>query len=111
MILFQTLLGIGHIHTPNIVRVKNKTIFNTGSVGMPIEMLIDNINDKTNKFSTVSSYVILEGFLDSKELKSISFNLIRLPYDIEEEVKLLQASDLPSKERLIQELRSAKNCH
>lgn len=104
-------MDIGHIHTPNIVRVQNKTIFNTGSVGMPIEMLINDINDKTNKFSTVSSYVILEGILDSKELTSISFSLIRLPYDIEKEVKLLEASDLPSKERLIKELRSAKNCH
>ena len=91
--------------------IKNKTIFNPGSVGMPIEMLNDNINDKTNKFSTVSSYMILEGNLNSKELGAFSINLVRLPYDIEKEVKLLEASNLPSKERLIKELKSATNCH
>ena len=39
-------------------------------------------NDKNNKFSRLASYMILEGELDSKELSSISFNLVRLPYDI-----------------------------
>ena len=105
------IVGYGHIHTPNIFRLKNKTIFNPGSVEMPIEMLNDNINDKTNKFSTVSSYMILEGNLNSKELGAFSINLVRLPYDIEKEVKLLEASNLPSKERLIKELKSATNCH
>ena len=101
------IVGYGHIHTPNIFRLKNKTIFNPGSVGM----LNYNINDKTNKFSTVSSYMILEGNLNSKELGAFSINLVRLPYDIEKEVKLLEASNLPSKERLIKELKSATNCH
>ena len=103
------IVGYGHIHTPNIVRIRNKTIFNPGSVGMPIEMMNDNFNDKTNKFSTLASYIILEGTLDSKELSSISFNLIRLPYDIEEEVTLLEKSSLPSKDKLIAELKSATN--
>lgn len=53
---------------------------------------------------------ILEGKFDSRELMPINFNLVRLPYDIEEEVKLLQQSKLPSRERLIAELRSATNC-
>ena len=105
------IVGYGHIHTPNIFRLKNKTIFNTGSVGAPREMLNDDITDITNKFSTVSSYIILEGILNSKELSSISINLVRLPYDIEKEAKLLEASNLPAKERLIKELRSATNCH
>ena len=103
------IVGYGHIHTPNIVRIRNKTIFNPGSVGMPIEMMNDNFNDKTNKFSTLASYIILEGILNLKELSSISFNLVRLPYDIEEEVALLEKSSLPSKNKLIAELRSATN--
>lgn len=105
------IVGYGHIHTPNIFRIKNKTIFNPGSVGMPIEMLNSDIYDESNKFSTVASYVILEGNLNSKDFASFSINLVRLPYDIEKEVKLLESSDLPSKERLIKELRSATNCH
>lgn len=103
------IIGYGHIHTPNIVRIRNKTIFNPGSVGMPIEMLNDNFNDSTNKFSTLASYIVLEGSLDSKELSSISFNLVRLPYNIQEEIKLLENSSLPSKNKLIAELRSATN--
>ncbi len=104
------IVGYGHTHTPNIFRIKNKMIFNPGSVGAPIEMLNDDFNDKSNKFSTVSSYIILEGFLNSKELSSFSVNLVRLPYDIEEEVALIQNSNFPSKERLIKEIRSATNC-
>ena len=76
---------------------------------MPIEMLNDNFFDKTNKFSTVASYIILEGNLNSRDFSSISFNLVRLPYDIEEEIKLLEKSTLPNKNKVITELRSATN--
>ena len=103
------IVGYGHIHTPNIFRIRNKTIFNPGSVGIPIEMLNDNFYDKTNKFSTVASYIILEGKFGSTELSSISFNLVRLPYDIEKEVESLKNSSLPSKDKLILELKSATN--
>lgn len=107
--LVPDIVGYGHTHTPNILRIKNKTIFNPGSVGAPIEMLNDNFDDETNKFSTVSSYIILEGKLDSKELGSISFNLVRLPYDIEKEISLIETTNFPAKEKLIKELRSATN--
>lgn len=103
------IVGYGHIHTPNIVRIRNKTIFNPGSVGMPIEMLNDDPLDKTNQFSTVASYIILEGFYDSKNFSSISFNLVRIPYNIEEEINLLKQSTLPSKDKVIAELKSATN--
>ena len=103
------MVGYGHIHTPNILRVRNKTIFNPGSVGMPIEMLNDNYYDDTNKFSTLASYIILEGEYDSKTLSSIDISLVRLPYDIEEEIKSLEASTLPSRNKVIKELRSATN--
>jgi len=105
------IVGYGHIHTPNIFRIKNKTIFNPGSVGAPIEMLNNNIDDKTNKFSTVSSYIILEGILNSKDLDVINLNLVRIPYDIEKEISLLESSNFPSKDRVIKELRSANNFH
>ena len=103
------IVGYGHIHTPNIFRFRNKTVFNPGSVGMPIEMLNTNFNDETNKFSTVASYIIIEGILDSKELSPISFNLVRLPYDVEKEIELLRKSTLPSKDKVIFELKSATN--
>lgn len=103
------IIGYGHIHTPNIVRIKNKTIFNPGSVGMPIEMLNNDFYDETNKFSALASYIILEGNLDSKDLSSINITLVRLPYDINKEIKLLQESTMPSKNKVIKELQSATN--
>lgn len=102
------IIGYGHIHTPNIFRYKNKTIFNTGSIGSPVEMSnSNNINDVTNKFSTLSSYIILEGEYNSKDLSSISLNIVRLPYNIEEEIKFISESDLPEKDKLINCLRTA----
>lgn len=103
------IVGYGHIHTPNIIRARNKTIFNPGSVGAPIEMLNDNFHDETNKFSTVASYMILDGILDSRELAPIDFNLVRLPYDVDKEVELLKKSNLPAKDKLVLELKSATN--
>lgn len=103
------IVGFGHLHTPNIYRFANKTIFNVGSVGVPVEMANEGEENQTSKFSTMSSYMILEGELDSKELSSISFNLVRVPYDIEKEIKYLQESDMPNKEIIIQSLKTANH--
>ena len=70
-------------------------------------MLNNNINDKTNIFSTVASYIILEGNLNSTNLSSISFQLVRVPYNIEKEIKDLKKSDMPNKEETIKSLMSA----
>lgn len=102
------IVGYGHIHTPNICRYGNKTIFNVGSVGTPVEMSNnDNLSDKTNRFSTVASYVILEGIYGSKDLSSLSINLVRVPYNIQEEIDYLEASDMPDKQKTIKRLKTA----
>lgn len=101
------IVGYGHIHTPFIVRYKNKTIFNSGSVGISVEMLNSDINDESNKFSTLASYIIVEGNYNSKDLSSISFNIVRVPYDIEKEIKDLEASNLPIKNMVIRSLKGA----
>ena len=101
------IVGYGHIHTPCIVRYKNKTLFNTGSVGIPVEMLNSDINDKSNKFSTLASYIIIEGNYNSKELSSISFNLVRVPYDIQKEIFDLETSNMPNKDMIIRSLTGA----
>lgn len=103
------IVGYGHIHTPNLFRFKNKTIFNPGSVGIPIEMENKDFDDPTNKFSTLSSYMILEGELDSKELSSISFSLVRIKYDIQKEIEYLQKSDMANKDEIITNLLTATN--
>lgn len=101
------IVGYGHIHTPCLVRYKNKTLFNAGSVGIPVEMMNSDINDKSNKFSTLASYIIIEGIYDSKDLDSISFNLVRIPYSIEKEIADLEVSDMPNKSMIIKSLKGA----
>lgn len=103
------VVGFGHLHTPNIYRFGNKTVFNVGSVGVPVEMANEGEENDSSKFSTMASYMILEGELGSKELSSISFNLVRLPYDIEKEIKYLEESDMPNKEIIIQSLKTANH--
>lgn len=101
------IIGYGHIHTPNILRYGNKTIFNPGSVGMPVEMMNNGLYDETNRFSTVASYIILEGTFGSKELAPFSINLVRLPYDIQKELEYLENSDMPNKNKIISSLKTA----
>lgn len=101
------IVGYGHIHTPCIVRYKNKTLFNPGSVGIAVEMMNSDSNDPSNKFSTLASYIIIEGNYGSKDLDSISFNLVRLPYNIEKEISDLEASNIPNKNIILRSLKGA----
>lgn len=104
------IVGYGHIHTSNFFRFKNKTIFNPGSVGVPIEMEnVGCLSDKTNRFSTVASYTILEGILNSENFDSISINMIRVPYNIEQEILDIEHSDMPGKEKIIFNLKTASS--
>jgi protein phosphatase len=105
--LVPDIIGYSHIHTPNLFRYKNKTIFNTGSVGIPVEMYNKDPEDPNNKFSTMASYIILEGEYDSKELSSVSFTFVRIPYDIQKEIEYLERSNMPTKDVIIQDLKTA----
>ena len=102
------IIGYGHIHSPNIVRLKNKTLFNPGSVGMPAEMLNSSQKNETSKFSTLASYAILEGMYGKKELSTISIQIIRVPYSIDEEIEIIKKSDMPNKDELIRKLQTAE---
>lgn len=101
------VVGYGHIHTPNVLRIKNKLIFNPGSVGIPVEMKNSNCFEESCKFSTVASYAILEGDYNSKNLSAFSVSIVRVPYNIEEEIKSLEESDIPNKKNIIATLRTA----
>ena len=103
------IIGYGHLHTPNLFRYKNKTIFNPGSVGMPIELNNGENGDENNRFSTLSSYTILEGLLNSKNLSSISITHIRIPYDISKEIGYLENCDMPMKNESIHDLKTASH--
>ena len=95
------IICYAHIHSPNLFRFKNKLIFNTGSVGLPIEIDNTDLDRDLSHFSTISSYVILEGNLNSKEISSYSMQLVRLPYDASKEIEKIKNSDIPDKEILL----------
>lgn len=101
------VVGYGHIHTPNVLRIKNKLIFNTGSIGVPVEMYNLNNFEESCKFSTVASYAILEGNYGSKDLSTFSISIVRVPYNIEAEIKSLEESDIPNKQTIIASLKTA----
>ena len=72
-----------------------------------IHLLLSDANDKSNKFSTLASYIIVEGNYASEILDSISFNLIRVPYNIQKEIDALEALNAPNKDMIIRSLKGA----
>lgn len=78
----------GHIHTPFIQRIYNRTIINTGSVGNSIDVFRNDKKDGNVKNTTVANYLIISGNYNSKNIdEKISYELISIPYDIDKELK------------------------
>ncbi len=77
----------GHIHTPFMQRVYNRTIINTGSVGNSIDIFRNDKKDGNVKNTTVANYLIIYGNYNSKNInEKISYELVSIPYDIEREL-------------------------
>ncbi len=89
------VVGYGDIHGAHIDNFNNKTLFNVGSVGNPLEI-------------PQASYAILEGNYGSMEENPLSISLIRVPYDVELAVSQAEMTDMPHKKEYILELRTAK---
>lgn len=89
------VVGYGDIHGAYIDNFEGKTLFNVGSVGNPLEI-------------TQSSYGILEGKYEDKEISALSITLVRVPYDIEKAVHQAIESKMPDIEPYINELRTAR---
>lgn len=89
------VVGYADIHMNFIMNFEGKTLFNTGSVGNPLD-----INQ--------SSYVILEGDYHSTKPTGFSINFVRVPYDVEEAVRQAEESGMPYLEEFVRELRTAR---
>lgn len=89
----------GHIHSPFMYRLDNKMLINTGSVSNSCDIVTKN-----NETKLMSSYLIIEGEYNSKEVASISYEIVRLPYEYEKEIENLKNSDMPNKEMAIEEI-------
>ena len=88
------IVGYGDIHWAYVDSFDGRTVFNTGSVGNPLEI-------------TLASYAIIEGNYGSEIPSSFSVSIVRVPYDTEKAVSLALASDMPEKDAYVKELRTA----
>ena len=78
----------GHIHHPYMDKIYNKTIINVGSVGNSFDVIRNENKDSNVLETTKSNYLIIEGEYGSKEYSSdISFQFIKVPYDIDRELQ------------------------
>lgn len=78
----------GHLHQQFMDKLYNKTLINVGSVGNSFDVVRNKEKDSNVMETTRSNYLILEGEYGKKEYTDdISFQFIRVPYDINEELK------------------------
>ena len=78
----------GHIHHPYMDKIYNKTLINVGSIGNSFDVIRNENKDSDVLETTNSNYLIIEGEYGSKEYSSdISFQFIKVHYDIEKELE------------------------
>lgn len=78
----------GHIHHQYMDKIYNKTIINVGSVGNPFDVIRNENKDSSVLETTRSHYLIIEGDYNSNSYNSdISFQFIKVPYDIDKELE------------------------
>lgn len=78
----------GHIHHQYLDKLYNKTLINVGSVGNSFDVIRKSDFDSDKRETTNAHYLIIEGeFNEKKYGESISFQLVRTPYDISKELE------------------------
>ncbi len=91
----------GHIHSPFVYRLNNKTAINSSSVSNACDII-----EKNGKKYMYTSYLIIEGEYGSKEQSTLSFKYVKIPYDYKKEIEELQKSDMPNKDMAIEEIKT-----
>jgi predicted phosphodiesterase len=76
------LVGYGDIHAVYVDERDGRTLFNVGSVGNPLD-------------EPVPSYVVLSGVLGSTEAEPFHLEVVRVPYDVDAEVRVAHALHMP----------------
>lgn len=77
----------GHIHHQYLDKLYNKTLINVGSVGNAFDVIRDESFDSNVKETTQAHYVIIDGIFQQKEYADLTFQFVRLPYDISSELE------------------------
>lgn len=88
------VVGYGDIHRAYVKTFQHGILFNTGSVGNPLDM-------------TQAAYAILEGLHASAEPAPFSIQIVRLPYDIERAIHDAEQAHMPELDAYANELRTA----
>lgn len=84
------LFAYGHIHHPYTRFVQGKAVLNTGSVGLPFDGVPQ------------ASYILVES-----KGSAYQAGVVRVPFDVEETVRLYEQHDYPEAELMARVLRQA----
>lgn len=90
------IAGYADIHRPYMQMVDGRMLFNTGSVGNPLDM-------------PLAAYTVLTGEMGCRVPSATSIEFVRVPYDIERAVAdAYKVKDLPDLEEYIGEITACK---
>jgi len=89
------VVGYADIHFAFRATYGEKTLFNIGSVGNPLD-------------KPLACYAVIEGDYGSENSAPFSVEIVRLPYDIERELRLARDSGMPEMDLWETELRTAR---
>lgn len=87
------IVGYGDVHNAFLQHLNGKMLFNVGSVGNPLDM-------------TQASYCIIEGENSNDAKSAFNLQFVRVPYDIEQEVRAAEQANVPFLDFYIRELRT-----
>ena len=79
----------------------------TPGYGAPYTEVRESERDRIITELAGYKYAIITGDFDSRKLGSISFEFVRVPYNIKEEIEELEKSDMPFKDKAIEALTIA----
>lgn len=84
----------GHIHHQYMDKLYNKTLINVGSVGNSFDVIRNKEKDSDIKETVCSQYLIIEGnYCDREYKEDLSFQFVRVQYDLESELKDIDISN------------------
>lgn len=87
---YSDIAVYGHTHNAFVSSLYNRTLINAGSVGIPLDLIHDDMFDGSEAFTTMAHYLILEGELNSLEKSYMGIMIKQVPYDIDTELKTLK---------------------
>ncbi len=88
------IVGYGDIHCAYMQSFEHRTLFNSGSVGNPLD-------------APLACYAVLEGWFGMASERPWSLRFVRVPYDIEAEIAVAGAAGMPALDHYANELRTA----